>query len=154
MWEEVHVWSTLHQEAAGSLCLSECSNKSSVLLVLLLKTKDRRAAYYFEINIQSNMVPCFPLVISNKPCGCLQRKRRLWESAEPGQWHAPTWMSWLSSVNQYKDQKYVGIIYDFTEVMYPTTVKANSNQGMIVFKRWTSNNQQEYTMEGKMQLWN
>lgn len=54
--------------------VSECSNKSSVLLVLLLKTKETSAAYYFEINIQSNMVPCFPLVISNEPCGCLQRR--------------------------------------------------------------------------------
>lgn len=44
-------------------------------------------------------------------------------------------MNWLSSVNQYKDQKYAGIIYDFTEIMYPTTVKANSNQGMMIFKR-------------------
>lgn len=51
MWEEVRAWSTLHQEAAGSICLSESSSKSRVPLVLLLKTKERSAAYYFGINI-------------------------------------------------------------------------------------------------------
>lgn len=40
MWEEVHVWSTLLQETAG-ISASECSSKSSVLLVLLLKTREK-----------------------------------------------------------------------------------------------------------------
>lgn len=51
MWEEARGWSTLHQEAAGSVCLSESSSKSRVLLVLLLKTKESNVAYYFGINI-------------------------------------------------------------------------------------------------------
>lgn len=51
MREEVRAWSTLHQQAAGSIRLSESSGKSRVLLVLLLKTKKRSAAYYFRINI-------------------------------------------------------------------------------------------------------
>lgn len=51
MWEEVRVCGTLHQEAAGSVCLSESSGNGRVLLVLLLKTKQKSAAYYFGIDI-------------------------------------------------------------------------------------------------------
>lgn len=51
MWEEVRVCSTLHQEAAGSICLSESSGNGRELLVLLLKTKERSEACYFGIDI-------------------------------------------------------------------------------------------------------
>jgi len=58
----------------------------------------------------------------------------------------------LPPVNPYANQKYAEIIYDFAEMMHPTTIKTNSNQGMIVLKQGPPITSRQYTMGKKIQL--